>query len=86
MPDRVMRLRPIRPPHTPHRAAFFQQVLRSRCLNFKYGAHIRDDLAAVAGWQVSKRVPVHGQTLRPPCATVLIFRNQGATRRQREPI
>jgi hypothetical protein len=44
----------------PERLRRSNQVLCSRCFNIKCGAHFRDDLAARAGWQISKRVPVHG--------------------------
>jgi hypothetical protein len=43
------------------------QVLGSRCFNIKHRAHLRDDLAARVGWQISKRATVHGQTLCPSC-------------------
>jgi hypothetical protein len=38
----------------PERLRRPNQVLRSRCFNIKYGAHLRDDLAARVGWQISK--------------------------------
>jgi hypothetical protein len=38
----------------PERLRRSNQVLCSRCVNIKYGAHLHDDLAARAGWQISK--------------------------------
>jgi hypothetical protein len=38
----------------PERLRRPNQVLCSRCFNIKYGAHLRDDLAARVGWQISK--------------------------------
>jgi hypothetical protein len=38
----------------PERLCRPNQVLCSRCFNIKYGAHLRDDLAARVGRQISK--------------------------------
>jgi hypothetical protein len=42
------------------------QVLCRRRFDIKRGADSRDDLAARFGWQISKRVPVHGHRLCTP--------------------